>query len=317
MWNIRKRMKLNECAARYLDDCEALGQSPRTLESKHSSIKLFVMWCDSLPIAFASQVLPCHLEQYRRYLCCYRQPFTGKPLGLATQRNRLTAVKVLFRYLKRNHINEMDPAAEFELPKVLQRLPTGMFTATEVQMVLEQAAVAETSGLRDRAMLETLYATGIRRMELANLAVNDLDSNRHLLSIVRGKGGKDRRVPIAPRACTWIEQYLKQSRPLLFGRFSANTLFLDQCGLKFRGHQLSRIASKYIRLSGLKRRGSCSLFRHTAATLMHENGADLRYVQELLGHASIATTQIYTHVTISRLREVYAKTHPAAEFAVK
>ncbi len=312
MWNIIKRLKLSQCVGLYLDHCMAMGQSPRTLESKHSSTKLFLNWCNSETLSYAHKVKPENLEQYRQHLCRYRQTYSKQPLDLATQRNRLTAIKVLFRFLKRHRLITSDPAANFDLPKIPQRMPSGMFSISEIEAVFDQAEVSDPRGLRDRAILETFYATGIRRMELANLNINDLDVRQHLLTICKGKGGKDRRVPIAARACRCIERYLLQTRPDLQQPRSERTLFLDEAGLRFRGHQLSRIVSKYIGLAGLKRRGACSLFRHTAATLMHANGADLRYVQELLGHASISTTQIYTHVTISRLREVYARTHPAA-----
>jgi len=215
MWNLRKRLKLSQCVEQYLDHCTALGQSPRTLESKHSSTKLFLNWCNSEGLSYAHKVKPENLEQYRKHLCRYRQPFSKQPLDLATQRNRLTAIKVLFRFLKRHRLITSDPAANFDLPKVPQRMPSGMFSLSEIEAVFDQAEVSEPLGLRDRAILETFYATGIRRMELANLNINDLDVRQHLLTICKGKGGKDRRVPIAARACCCIETYLLQTRPAL------------------------------------------------------------------------------------------------------
>ncbi|MET1255322.1 tyrosine-type recombinase/integrase [Aliikangiella maris] len=126
-----------------------------------------------------------------------------------------------------------------------------------------------------------------------------------------GKGGHERRVPIAERACQWITVYLEQVRPKLANIESGVTLFLANDGLKYRPQQLTRLASKYVRRAGIKKPGACNLFRHSTATLMHENGADIRYVQEMLGHADISTTQVYTHVTINKLREVYKLCHPA------
>ena len=167
-------------------------------------------------------------------------------------------------------------------------------------------------GIRDRAVLETYFATGIRRMELAGINTIDVDMISGLVTVLRGKGAKDRRVPIANRACAWIERYLEKSRPILAGEFSDDALFLDDKGLRFRGHQLSYKVSTYVKAAGIRHQGACKLFRHSTATLMHEKGADLRYIQEMLGHTDISTTQIYTHVTINRLREVYARTHPAA-----
>lgn len=149
-------------------------------------------------------------------------------------------------------------------------------------------------------------------MELANLELLDIDMQDGILTVNRGKGRKDRRIPIAKRARQWVQLYLTHIRPQLVGLHSGNTLFLNNKGVKYREHQVTRMASKYVRRSGVAKSGACNLFRHSTATLMHENGADLRHVQEMLGHADISTTQVYTHVTITKLREVYNETHPAA-----
>ncbi|NKI19331.1 tyrosine-type recombinase/integrase [Spongiibacter sp. KMU-166] len=133
-----------------------------------------------------------------------------------------------------------------------------------------------------------------------------------MLTIRKDKGEKDRRVPIAKSGCVWVQLYLTHVRPGLQQLDSGDALFLDNRGRPFREHQLTQIVSKYVRRAGIRKPGACNLFRHSTATLMHENGADIRVVQEMLGHADISTTQVYTHVTINHLREVYAKTHPAA-----
>lgn len=312
MFNRNKSHTLNQCRDYYLEDCMARGQSPRTLETKKSALRFFVEWCERQEITRASKVKPDHMEQYRLYLCRYRQPFNFRPLDIATQRNRLTAVKVFFRRLKRRGIIIADPAIDFELPRVARRLPKGILNITEIESIFDAIPSQTTPGIRDRAVMETYFATGIRRMELANLDIADIDLITGLVTVIRGKGSKDRRVPMANRACNWIERYLALSRPILACDQSGAALFLDNKGFRFRGHQLSHIVSAYIKASGVRQQGACNLFRHSTATLMHENGADLRYIQEMLGHADISTTQIYTHVTINRLRAVYAKTHPAA-----
>jgi len=312
MFNRTKAYTLNQCRDYYLEDCMARGQSPRTLETKKSSLRFFIRWCDQLGTTRASQVKPDLLERYRLHICQFRQPFNHRLLDMATQRNRLTAVKVFFHRLKKRGFTSTDPGVDFDLPRVARRLPKGILNLTEIESIFDAIPSQTTTGIRDRAVLETYFATGIRRMELAGLNTIDIDMISGLVTILRGKGAKDRRVPIANRACAWIERYLEKSRPILAGDLSVDALFLDDKGLRFRGHQLSHKVSTYIKASGIRHQGACKLFRHSTATLMHENGADIRYIQEMLGHADISTTQIYTHVTINRLREVYARTHPAA-----
>lgn len=307
-----RRYTLIQCRDFYLEDCMARGQSPRTLETKKSSLRFFIRWCGHAGVTRANRVKPDHLEQYRVHICRFRQPFNHRLLDIATQRNRLTAVKVFFRRLKKRGFISADPSVDFDLPRVARRLPMGILNLVEIESIFDVVQCHTAAGIRDRVVLETYFATGIRRMELASLNTIDVDMISGLVTVLRGKGAKDRRVPIARRACAWIERYLEQSRPTLAGEFSDDALFLDDKGLRFRGHQLSYKVSTYVKAAGIHHQGACKLFRHSTATLMHENGADLRYIQEMLGHADISTTQIYTHVTINRLREVYAKTHPAA-----
>lgn len=296
----------------YLEDCLARGLSDRTVEGKRYALMLFIQWCAGERITRVTQITEETLEGYRRYLYRYRQRLNGKPLTIATQRKRLTDVKVYLERLRRFRVIPANPAADIDLPRVPRRLPRAILAVPEIEAMMAQTALHGLPGLRDRAVLETYYATGIRRMELARLDIDDVDLNKGLLTINRGKGGKDRRVPIARRACDWIRCYLKDVRPKLAKLESGQTLFLANNGKRLQEQQLTRIASKYVKRAGIKKRGACNLFRHATATLMHEAGADLRHVQEMLGHADISTTQIYTHVTIRKLREVYAQTHPAA-----
>lgn len=303
---------MTECVDFYLDDCLARGQSDRTVEGKRSALKAFAAWCLSEGIRRPSRIAEADLEAYRRYLYGYRQPFTHKPLDIATQRNRLTAVKVFLGRLKRHGILKDNPAADMELPRRPQRLPKAILTEAEIEAMMHQAILHGTKGIRDRAVLETYYSTGIRRMELANLDIGDFDAQSELLTVRRGKGQKDRRVPIARRASEWIVLYLQDIRPTFARLESGKALFLADDGLRFREQQLTRLASKYVKRAGIDKPGACNLFRHATGTLMHENGADILYVKEMLGHADVSTTQIYIQVSRRKLREVYAKTHPAA-----
>jgi len=296
----------------YLDDCLVKGQSPRTVEVKKCSLNAFVSWCLSEGIRRPQQVGLAEVEDYQAYLFRYRQPYTEKPLVKATIRNRLTHVKVLFGCLYRRSFIKTNPVALMDLPRVPRQLPSAFLELPEMVGTLRQAQPSGPIGVRDRAILLTFYSTALRRMELANLDLPDIDLDKGIVTVRRGKGERDRRVPIAPIACEWIDAYLRYARPELQTLQSGQVLFLDNKGIRYRAHQLTRMAKKYVGRAGIQKRGACNLFRHSAATHMHENGADIRVVQEYLGHADISTTQIYSHVTINHLRRDYHQTHPAA-----
>jgi integrase/recombinase XerD len=176
-------------------------------------------------------------------------------------------------------------------------------------ILLVQPDVKTALGLRDRAMLETFYWTAMRRAELANLRLHDLDMDREL--IICGKGKRDRMVPIGKRALAWVKAYLDNVRSELLIDRRETAPFLTPRGGPLEPQSLSDVVRKYVRQSGIRKRGGCHLFRHATTTLMLENGADVRYVQALLGHADLSSTQIYTHVSIPQLRKVHQQTHPA------
>ena len=187
-----------------------------------------------------------------------------------------------------------------------------MLSVADVEQIMALPDLCTPLGLRDRAMLELLYATGVRRGELVKLALFDLDLERQALMVREGKGLKDRMIPTGERAVLWCERYLQEARPELAREPDNGVLFLTVTGLSIYDQNLSRLVSSYVRDSGIGKPGSCHLFRHTMATLMLEGGADIRYVQQMLGHANIASTQIYTRVSLRKLRAVHAATHPGA-----
>jgi len=201
---------------------------------------------------------------------------------------------------------------QFELPKIGRPLPKPILSRKEVHRVLTQSEHYGKKGVRDRAIMETYYATGIRRTELRQLTLDDIDFEQRQLRVNQGKGYKDRYVPCAKIACLWIYKYLKEVRGTLTNQHSGKTLFLANNGKAFRDSQLSELVAKYIKLSDVRKKGACNQYRHAAATHMVDNGADIRHVQSFLGHADISTTQIYVHVSMTKLREVYDKTHPSA-----
>ncbi len=268
-------------------------------------------WASQRGLSNANEATPTILQRYQRYLFNYRKR-NGDPLTFQTQLNYLVAVRAWFKWLTRKRFIAYDPACELELPKTEQRLPKFILTAAEAEQVLNTADVGRRFGIRDRAILETLYSTGIRRMELVMLRILDVDAERGTVNVRQGKGKKDRVVPIGARALAWIEKYLTEVRPLLAQANEDNgVLFLTQSGVPFEENSLSVTVRKYVRAANVGKSGACHLFRHTAATLMLENGADIRYIQALLGHAQLSTTQIYTRVSISALKAVHEATHPA------
>jgi integrase/recombinase XerD len=203
-----------------------------------------------------------------------------------------------------------NPASELELPRMEKRLPTVALTLTQVEALLAVPNVADPLGVRDRAMLELFYSCGLRRTELCRLELTDLQTERRTLTIRRGKGKKDRVVPVGARAVAWLERYLKEVRPRLCLDTRTPALFLTGYGDAFNPDVVSRMVAGWMKVAGLQ--GSCHLLRHTCATLMLEGGADIRYIQQLLGHEKLEATAIYTEVTIRHLQEVHARCHPAS-----
>ena len=250
--------------------------------------------------------------RYQRYLFYYRKP-SGHPLGFSSQLQHLTPVRAYFKWLTRQNVLLWNPASEIELPRQEKRLSKHVLTAEEAERVLEQPDVADPMGMRDRAILETLYSTGIRRMEVANLLVYDLDGERGTLMVRHGKGKKDRMVPIGDRAIARIRRYIDHGRPALVMPPDEGALFLGQEGEALSPDRLTQLVRAYVVAAETGKSGACHLFRHTCATLMLEGGADIRYIQEMLGHVELSTTQIYTQVSIRRLKAVHALTHPGAK----
>jgi integrase/recombinase XerD len=212
---------------------------------------------------------------------------------------------------RQNHILH-NPASELELPRLGRSLPKNIFSAQEVERIVQLCEVEEPIGLRDRAILEVLYSTGLRRMEMIALKLYDLSLDRGLLLVRQGKGHKDRYVPIGERAIAWLEKYIREARPVLAVEPDDMTVFVTAQGEPFSRDHLSFAVKERIDAAKLGKTGSCHLFRHTMATLMHENGADIRHIQAMLGHEDIRTTEIYTQVAIRALQKIHAATHPAA-----
>jgi len=270
----------------------------------------FVAWSEERGVYRPGEVSKPVLERYQKHLYHYRQK-SGRPLSFRSQRGRLGSVQAYFKYLSRENHILYNPASELILPRAEKRLPRFVLSSSEVEQILNQTNVRDVCGIRDRAILEVLYSSGIRRMEVINISIYDVDVERGTLFVHQGKGKKDRVVPLGERAISWLEKYLSESRPKLAIEPDDGTLFLASHGEGLTLNRLSRLVRSYIDAAEVKKPGACHLFRHSMATLMLENGADIRFIQEILGHANVSTTQIYTHIAIQKLQEIHRATHPA------
>jgi len=302
----------------HLESLRIRNRTPDAVEGRYNDLKSFIAWAEERSLFQANQITRTILESYQRWLWTYRKK-NGKPLGITTQRARLGGVMNFFAWLCKRHILEANPASELELPRPEKRLPVEALSLTEVESVLSQPNILDPLGIRDRAILELFYSTGIRRSELARLEVFDLNREKRLLRIRLGKGRKDRVVPVGQRALRWIEKYLDDVRPLLVmpvlggveGNAAGQALFLSGYGEAFNPDVLGRKVVKYIEAANTGHKGGAHLFRHTCATHLLEGGADIRYIQQLLGHEKLETTAIYTEVSIIQLQAVHDRCHPA------
>ena len=216
--------------------------------------------------------------------------------------------------MARERLVEQDPARELQLPREPKRLPRHALSQSEAEAVLAQPDLDTLFGLRNRAILETLYSTGLRREEVLALQPGDVDRQRRTVLVRLGKGGKDRVTPLGERALAWIDKYLREARPHWLRRGRRPRSLSPRADAGCIPTSCRPWSASTSSRPGVAKQGACHLFRHTAATLMLEGGADVRYIQAMLGHVSLATTQIYTHVTIAKLREVHERTHPARLF---
>jgi integrase/recombinase XerD len=294
----------------YLEWMREKNYSPATISSRDAYLRYFVQWCDDRSLTRPNEITKPILERYQRYLYTYRKE-NGEPMTIRSQHARVVPLRAFFKWLCRQNHLLYNPASELELPRLEKRLPKHILSHQEAETILNQADLSTPFGMRDRAILEVLYSTGLRRMEIANLKLHDLDSDRGTLMVRQGKGKKDRMIPIGDRAILWIEKYVEAVRPSLVGLVDDGTLFLTNLNEPFTPNRLTQLVRDYVKDSEIGKQGACHLFRHTCATLMHENGADIRFIQQLLGHADLSTTQIYTQVAIRKLKEIHTATHPA------
>lgn len=284
--------------------------TPDSITGRMKSLSSFLEWALERDLQRVEEITRPVLESYQRWLWRYRKK-NGKPLGVSTQRARIGVLRDWFKWMVRQNHLPANPASDLEFPRAEQRLPVEGLSVKQLEAVLAVPDTSDPLGVRDRAMLEVFYSTGIRRGELSSLVLGDINQDRQTLRVNLGKGRKDRVVPIGARALLWVEKYLQEVRPLLCLDTRQQGLFLTAYGEPFNRDVLSRMVSELMDQADMGRKGSCHLLRHTCAMHMLEGGADIRFIQQLLGHAKMTTTAIYTQVSIKQLQDVHARCHPA------
>jgi integrase/recombinase XerD len=275
------------------------GMSANTIAAYNQDLKSFFQWLKARSKGFSdvtSQDISSFLLDYKK-----------KGHAVSSISRMLATLKIFFRYLVGEGKLKNDPSALIQFPKGWNRLPQ-ILSVEEIKRLLE-APPSRGQGIRDRAILEILYASGLRVSEIVNLKLNQLDLQVGYLRIM-GKGGKERIVPIPPITIDRMKQYLNHLRPKLLGARESGFIFLTRRGKEFTRQGLWKFIKTYAKKIGLTKPITPHTFRHTFATHLLQGGADLRAVQEMLGHASISTTQIYTHLDRSFLKNIHKQYHP-------
>jgi integrase/recombinase XerD len=235
------------------------------------------------------------------------------PVAAATLQRKVACLRSFYRHLRRERLIDHDPAAELRGPRSRARLPQ-VLSRDEVVRLLEQPRGTSPAAIRDRALLETMYACGLRASEVIGLELSELDLEGGVLR-ARGKGSKERLVPVGSKAIGSLRLYLEKARPQLVGLHDEAHVFVNLRGRPLSRQGLYKIVQRHASTAGLAHRMSPHTLRHSFATHLLAGGCDLRSLQEMLGHADIATTQVYTHLSTERLRDVYFEAHPRAQIA--
>jgi integrase/recombinase XerD len=286
------------------------GLSRNTLEAYRSDLQQFGQFLERGGIS-PLEITPVQLAAFVSELA--DGGHRGSAVAPATLQRKVACLRSFYRYLRRERMIEHDPAAELRGPRSRARLPQ-VLSRDEVARLLAQPAGTSPTAVRDRALLETMYACGLRASEAIGLKLSDLDLEAGILR-ARGKGSKERIVPIGGKAIESLGLYLARARPRLVGLGDESRVFVNLRGGPLSRQGLYKIVQRHAASAGLAHRMSPHTLRHSFATHLLAGGCDLRSLQEMLGHADIATTQIYTHLSPDRLREVYFDAHPRAQMS--
>ncbi len=286
----------------------AVRYVPKTVQGYLTLVRQHLAWLEARGLSLG-EVRSQDLLAYQGELLGLKRR-DGKSYSTAQQMRRVTVLKSLYGFLHRRGYLLTNPAGSLEYPHVEERLPRSVLSREEARRLVMAPGSETPLELRDRAILETLYATGIRAGELANLKTDDVDTEERLLRVVLGKGRKDRNVPLTHAAAEAIEAYLLAGRPRIQGARRTGLLFLALRGGRMHDDTLNVVIAGWAKRAGIEKHTTCHTLRHTAATHLLKGGADIRHIQKLLGHASLQTTERYTRVEVSDLKEVLRRAHP-------
>ncbi len=276
------------------------GYSRNTIDSYSHELLRFIQ--------FVSEVTDDIQKINQNLIVEYLKFLEGLKLNKRSQHHNMVVIRQFFKFLLQERYITSNPASLIEIPKVKMTLPEYL-TVEEVENLLNQPDLDDKFGVRDSAVLEVMYSSGLRASELCNLKISDVNLESGFLRVF-GKGSKERLVPIGQKAIEKIKRYLEGSRGLFRGQDQTEYLFLNKNGKKLSRVGLWKILKQYALLAGIRKDIYPHILRHSFASHLIQNGADLRAVQEMLGHADISTTQIYTHIDTKRIVEIYKKFHP-------
>jgi site-specific recombinase XerD len=272
------------------------------------AVRSFLDWLRDRGVPLVD-VRTADIEAYQADVCALRKK-DGTPYSVDLQVHRLSSVKTLFRFLYQRGYVLTDPSAPVAYPRREMRLPRGVLSREETRKLVEAPDTGTPLGLRDRAILETFYGTGIRAGELAKLKTIDVDTEDKVLRVVLGKGAKDRNVPLTRAAAEAIEAWVLHGRPKIRGAARSPWLFLALRGGRMYPDLLNGVVQAAAKKTGLEKHATCHTLRHSVATHLLKGGADIRHIQKLLGHRSLQSTERYTHVEVSDLSKVLRRAHP-------
>jgi integrase/recombinase XerD len=302
-------MTIAQAITKFLTDRRVRNYSPRTVEGNDYDLQVIARFLAARGIDTVETVTRGALRDFHEWL--YREPTKrGHTRGVRNQYQFTTLIKTFFAWLRSEEILAHDPAAALEYARLPHELPRLVLTPNEARKVLEGIDTTTPIGYRDRAIMEMFYATGIRCQELIDLHVPEVNLEEELLRINKGKGNKDRVVPLSRIACRYLETYLKAVRPELVRQRGEDRLFLSWRGRPLHRVNLIRLVTAHAKAAGLKKHVTCHTWRHTCATHLLKNQANLRHVQEILGHGCLSTTERYLHLNIDDLKAAHRRFHP-------
>ena len=313
-------MKFEEAKQSYLQSLSVRSYSPLTVNVREHSLRMVSVYLGSVGKGRLdlSELLPEDVEGFAGYLGRYRSLMYGKILKHNRVISHLNNIRGFLRYLHERAILPRDLSVLIDPGKMEEVTPKGVLTKTEIEKLLSAPDTNTAVGLRDKAILEVLYASGLRCDEFVSLNLNDLDMDRSFIIVREGKGKKARVVPISDVGEEWLERYLIEVRPEFEKKGNGTSaVWLSTRGSRIARETLGEFVREYKRRANIKKPGSAHSLRHSIATHLLEAGLDIRYIQELLGHRSIRTTQVYTTVAVKGLRKRLEKLHPRGTFKLK